>query len=153
MVKKMSKEKIHNIKKFEEHQGNLMLIATLITAVSLFALMWVNRSLNIISDSFATTRLTIIGIAIALAVAAVVFFVLSYLKSKTFIEYGVFCILMAICYWGIYGMPFTTANHTAILSSLHARYLAVAVSVIYLVVSLIIHSVAIKNGKKAIIKK
>ncbi len=153
MVKKMSKEKIHNIKKFEEHQGNLILIATLITAVSLFVLMLVNRNLNIISDSFITTRNTIMGIAIFLAVAAVVFFVLSYLKSKTFIEYGVFCILMAICYWGIYGMPFTTADNTAILSSLQARYLAVAISVIYLVVSYVVHIVIIKKGKKAIIKK
>ena len=153
MVKKYSKEQIHNVKKFEEHQGNLMLIATLITAVSLFALVIINRNLNVIGEAFVATRNAVLVLAIVLAVVAVAFFVLSYMKSKTFIEYGAFCILMAICYWGIYGIPFTTPNHTAILSSLHARYLAVGVSVIYLVASLIIHIVALKKGKKDILKK
>lgn len=152
MVKKISKEKIHNAKMFEEHQVNLILIATLISAVSLMLLIFVNRSLNIIGESFATTRAVILGLSITFAVAGVVFLALSYFKSKTFIEYGVLGIVLAICYWGIYGMPFVKPNGTALLSSLHARYLTVAVSILYLVVSYIAHIIIIKKGVKNIKK-
>lgn len=152
MVKKISKEKIHNAKIFEEHQVNLILIATLISAVSLMLLIFVNRSLNIIGESFATTRAVILGLSIAFAVAGVVFLVLSFVKSKTFIEYGVLGIVLAICYWGIYGMPFVKPNGTALISSLHARYLTVAVSILYLIVSYMVHIMIIKKGVKNIKK-
>ncbi len=152
MVKKISKEKIHNAKMFEEHQVNLILVATLISAVSLMLLIFVNRSLNVIGESFATTRAVILGLSIAFAVAGVVFFVLSYVKSKTFIEYGVLGIVLAICYWGIYGMPFVKANGTALISSVHARYITVAVSILYLIVSYIVHIMIIKKGVKNIKK-
>lgn len=148
MVKKISKEKIHNAKMFEEHQVNLILIATLISAVSLMLLIFVNRSLNVIGESFATTRAMILGLSIVFAVAGVVFLVLSFVKSKTFIEYGVLGIVLAICYWGIYGMPFLKPDGTALISSLHARYIAAVVSILYLVVSYIVHIVIIKKGVK-----
>lgn len=146
MASKISKEKIHNAKKFEEHQVNLILIATLISAVSLMLLIFVNRSLNYIGDSFATTRAMILGLSIAFAVAGVVFLVISFVKSKTFIEYGVLGIVLAICYWGIYGMPFLKADGTALITSLHARYVAAIVSILYLIVSYIVHAVIIKKG-------
>ena len=149
MVKKISKEKIHNAKMFEEHQVNLILIATLISAVSLMLLIFVNRSLNVIGESFATTRAMILGLSIVFAVAGVVFLVLSFVKSKTFIEYGVLGIVLAICYWGIYGMPFLKPDGTALISSLHARYIAAVVSILYLVVSYIVHIVIIKKGVKS----
>lgn len=149
MVKKISKEKIHNAKMFEEHQVNLILIATLISAVSLMLLIFVNRSLNVIGESFATTRAMILGLSIVFAVAGVVFLALSFVKSKTFIEYGVLGIVLAICYWGIYGMPFLKPDGTALISSLHARYIAAVVSILYLVVSYIVHIVIIKKGVKS----
>ena len=148
MVNKISKEKIHNAKKFEEHQVNLILIATLISAISLMLLIFINRSLNVIGESFATTRALILGLSIAFAVAGVVFLVLSFIKSKTFIEYGVLGLVLAICYWGIYGMPFVMPNGKALLTSLHARYIAAGVSIVYLVVSYIVHVVIIKKGVK-----
>ena len=151
MVKKISKEKIHNAKMFEEHQVNLILIATLISALSLMLLIFVNRSLNIITDSFATTRAMILVLSIAFAAAGVVFMVLSFVKSKTFLEYGVLGLVLAICYWGIYGMPFVV-NGKALLTSLHARYLAGGVSIVYLVVSYIVHVMIIKKGVKSIKK-
>ncbi len=152
MVNKISKEKIINAKKYEEHQVNLILIATLISAVSLMLLIFVNRSLNIIGDSFATTRAIILGLSIVFAVAGVVFMVLAFVKSKTFLEYGILGIVLGICYWGIYGMPFVTPNGTALLSSLHARYIAAIVSILYLIVSYIVHIILIKKGVKNIKK-
>ena len=91
----------------------------------------------------------ILGLSIVFAVAGVVFLVLSFVKSKTFIEYGVLGIVLAICYWGIYGMPFLKPDGTALISSLHARYIAAVVSILYLVVSYIVHIVIIKKGVKS----
>lgn len=148
MVKKISNEKIHNAKQFEEHHVNLILIATLISALSLMLLIFINRSLNIIGESFATTRAVILGLSIAFAIAGVVFLVVSFVKSKTFLEYGILSLVLAICYWGIYGMPFVAANGMAIVSSLHARYIAAGVSIVYLIVSYVLHVMIIKKGVK-----
>ena len=129
-----------------EYHSNRMLVATLITGVSLLVQLLVHQGLT-----NTGTILIAIGAAHVLAylllAAAVFFVVMAVVKSRSYVEYAILAAALAVGYYVIHGVPVIEVGGFTLFNSRHWEYIVLGMNLLYLVVSLIGHSAAARRKK------
>lgn len=116
----------------EEKHSNAMLISTVVSMALLTFIFFVYTRLFGQIGAILPLYNALLILSFASFVCAAVFAVFAVKKSEFFVEYSLLCSVLTVCFFAMRGIPFIPAKHAAIV--------AIALIVLYWVLSFAYHS-------------
>lgn len=133
--RKVSKAQMHS---------NRMLVATLITGISLLVQLFIHQGLTN-TGTILVAMNAAHALSYLLLAAAVLLAVLAVVKDRGFWEYACFAAVMAVGYYIIHGVPVVQMGRFTLFNSRHWEYIVLGFNLLYLVLSLAGHSLAARH--------
>lgn len=134
------------VSKSELH-SNRMLVATLITGISLLVQLLIHQGLTH-TGTILIAMNTAHVLAYLLLAAAVLLGALAVVKNRSFWEYAILALALAVGYYVIHGVRVINVGGFTLFNSQHWEYVVLGMNLLYLVLSLIGHSIAARRRKR-----
>ncbi len=125
---------------------NRLLAATIIAIASLLLQLMIHNGLTNTGTILIALKASLVLSFLFLA-AAVFFLVVSIIKDRSYLEYTIFAALLAVGYYIIHGVPVVHVGNWTLFNSRHWEYIVLGFNLLYLVVSLVYHSIAGRSKK------
>ena len=133
------------VSKSELH-SNRMLVATLITGISLLVQLLIHQGLTHTGTILIAMNAAHV-LAYLLLAAAVLLGALAVVKNRSFWEYAILAAALAVGYYVIHGVRVINVGGFTLFNSQHWEYVVLGMNLLYLVLSLIGHSMAARKTR------
>lgn len=130
-----------------ELHSNRMLVATLITGISLLVQLFIHQGLTHTGTILIAMNAAHV-LAYLLLAAAVLLGALAIVKNRSFWEYAVLALALAVGYYVVHGVRVINVGGFTLFNSQHWEFVVLGMNLLYLALSLIGHSVAARRRKR-----